>query len=338
MDLFQIRIVWPCIERLLPISKIEIVTNWKKIHHDIEVASKSFPQSSLALQTHEYYSAISSLPVINNSFIVTVSGIVAAAVISIGNSAGFDFFGQPAIVEFSSKPEIQEQIGHIRRLVARQILEGTASESTNSISYFVPPTQSLDEFGRGLLDEGWLPEVRYEGVINLNKDIAQIEKSLRKNYLRDIRKAEKALGLPQIHGQNTSDKTFNEFRNLHLVTAGRVTRSIDSWHEMLAALRRGRASLVTISHAGELVGGTFCWISEGAALYGSGAYKRELFSQFPISHLTLFHSITYANTLGCRKFFVGQTYTPQGTNKEQAIAFFKRGFSEIIQTKLVLRT
>ncbi|KGA21251.1 hypothetical protein GM51_2945 [freshwater metagenome] len=301
-------------------------------------AQRDFPLSSLALETYDYFAAISPPSLVNNSFMVTVSGSLAAVVISCGSTSGFEFFGQPAIIEFSSRPEIRDYIGQIRRRVSRQIRDSAPAGLANAVSYTMPLMPHLDEFARGLLDAGWLPSVEFEGVIELNKDVTLLEKNLRENAMRDVRKAEKALGPPQIHHEKISDESFSEFRQLHLVSAGRVTRSIDSWHEMLAALRRGNASLVTVRHDDELVGGTFCWVSKSAALYGSGAYKRELFSQFPISHLTLFHSILLAEHLGCEKFFVGQTYAPGGTDKEKAIAFFKRGFSERIQPKLVLRT
>ena len=320
------------------ISNIKIATQWQQVSESVKSTPRDFHLSSLALETYDYFAAISPRPLVNNSFIVTVSGSLAAVVISCGPTSGFDFFGQPAIAEFSSSPEIQDHLGQIRRHVARQIRESAPAGLANAVSYTMPIIPHLDEFARELLDAGWLPSVRYEGVTELNKDVSQLEKNLRRNAIRDLRKAEKALGPPEIHDESISDESFGEFRKLHLSSAGRVTRSLESWNEMLAALRRGNASLVTVRHDGELIGGTYCWISEGAALYGSGAYKRELFSQFPISHLTLFHSILLAQRFGCEKFFVGQAYAPGGTNKEQAIAFFKRGFSEKIQPKLVFRT
>jgi hypothetical protein len=159
---------------------------------------------------------------------------------------------------------------------------------------------------------------------------------MRASHRSEIKRAERLLDGSKIYFGSVPRAIFTDFQQLHFEAAGRVTRSSSSWDEMFSAIEAGDAILSTVNYEGRLVGCSFIWVSKTSALYGTGAYRRELFSEIPVSHLPLFNSIIFAKGLGCSMFYLGQAYVPEGSGKEQKISFFKRGFTDKMQAYQLL--
>jgi len=78
-------------------------------------------------------------------------------------------------------------------------------------------------------------------------------------------------------------------------------------------------------------------LTERTAYYGIGVYDRELMAKNkPISHYVLFKSILEAKERKCVFFELGDV-TPTGDQKYNDILKFKRGFTNRIQIKNVIK-
>jgi hypothetical protein len=105
-------------------------------------------------------------------------------------------------------------------------------------------------------------------------------------------------------------------------------------------VKEGHAFIVFSESNEELIGASYFTHDEMHCLYASGAYSRALFP-LPIAHGTIWKGILYAKRIGIKKLNIGEIYLNGSnmetiTQKEQSIAFFKRGFGGAIVPRMQL--
>ena len=309
-------------------SDLHIVTNWEAIVDALRNYPGSFPRSELFASRIDYHTAIQTAPVINNSFLVQEGQIPIAVVISANSSGGIGYFDRPAIAEFSGGWE-SPLPDSVPRAVGKHLAEIVSSADENRVAY-QKNSNIVDALEAKLLGAGFSPSLLFEAKIDLHRSAQEILASFRSGHRRHVRQGSQALGSPEIYHNEIPLPIFNSFRALHRSVSGRVTRPARSWDLMLSAIKNGEAVLATSEIDGELVGGTFCWLSGSAAEYGTGAYSRDHFAKFAISHNLLFRSMEFAKDLGCELFVLGDGYDVDGSDKQKAIAYFKRGFADTV--------
>jgi len=315
------------------VSDLHIVTNWESIVDALRNYPGGFPRSELFASRIDYHTAIQTAPVINNSFLVQEGQTPMAVVISANSSGGIGYFDRPAIVEFSRGSE-SALPNSVLRAVGKHVAETVSSAVENRVAY-QKDSNVVDALEAKLLHASFRPSLLFEAKINLQRSTQEILTSFRTGHRRDVRQGSQALGNPRIYHNEIPLHVFNSFRALHRSVSGRVTRPGRSWDLMLSAIEDGEAVLATSEIDGELVGGTFCWLSGSAAEYGTGAYSRDHFAKFAISHNLLFRSMEFAKDLGCRLFVLGDGYDFDGSDKQKAIAYFKRGFVDTVDVMSV---
>lgn len=115
-------------------------------------------------------------------------------------------------------------------------------------------------------------------------------------------------------------------KELHLLAAGRQTRSNATWQRQQEAIDAGEAFCVYLrDNSGFCVGGALFHHSRTEGLYAVGAYDRTLHDK-PLGHLVQMAAIAEMQRLGLKWYYLGlRPYV--ASDKELSIAHFKEGWA-----------
>lgn len=176
----------------------------------------------------------------------------------------------------------------------------------------------------------YIKEVDYQQylIADISLSINELKNNFRKSYKSLINKGEKIWNC-QLHTQ-MSDDLLSQFRQFHIETSGKETRSLTTWHIQQAMVNNHEAFYLTLlDNTGRLVGAALFNISPLQGSYSVGVYDRSLFD-LPLGHVVQLKAIEYMKTLGIKRYFLGNRhhlFEKTTTDKENAIGFFKEGFS-----------
>jgi len=170
-------------------------------------------------------------------------------------------------------------------------------------------------------------------LADLSKPLDDIKSDFRKSYRSLINKGLK-LWHCDIHHE-MSDKLLEEFRQFHIRTAGKETRSITTWQFQQKMVNSNEAFYITLrDQAEKIVGAALFNLSPKQASYSVGVYDRSLFEQ-PIGHAVQWRAIEHMKSMGVAQYFLGNRHhlfeNSKTNDKESAIGFFKEGFSNQIE-------
>ena len=171
----------------------------------------------------------------------------------------------------------------------------------------------------------------FSRVIDINQPEAILKSNIRKSYKSLINSGLRELE-PQIWcSSNITLGKMMEFRKLHILEAGRETRSEASWRCQLEMIQKNEAFAVFGYFDGELLTAGLFVLSNNNCLYGVSASRRDKFNK-PMFHALMWTAILYAKEIGCHWFEVGEQLSEhhfadkQPTAKEMGISTFKAGF------------
>lgn len=172
--------------------------------------------------------------------------------------------------------------------------------------------------------------VRHDIFVDLSMDIAAIKSRFRKSYKSLITSGKQHFNVGLLHNEGGKE-VWQEFRALHLVAAGRATRSEESWNLQYSALIKGEIFLVHLrDHSGRMVGGALFHVTRDEGYYSVGAYDRALFDK-PIGHIIQHEAIEEMKRRGVRWYFIGgrpfPAEPPVLSDKQKAIVLFQNGFA-----------
>lgn len=194
-------------------------------------------------------------------------------------------------------------------------------------SYSLDPFPSLSEWHIESMRRGAKPALRHELFVDLSLDIPSIKARFRKSYKPLISSGNRYWDVDIMSSANR--QVWTEFRQLHLISAGRQTRSDESWDAQHHAISEGNAFFVYLRNPGGImVGGGFFTISRDESHYVTAAYDRSLFSK-PLGHVVQFRAIEEMKNRGLRWYKLGERPYPSDSpsQKELSIAVFKEGFA-----------
>ena len=181
----------------------------------------------------------------------------------------------------------------------------------------------------------YIKEVNYQQhlIVDTSSSIDEIKSNFRKSYKSLISKGEK-LWRGQLHTQ-MSDSLLTQFRQFHIDTSGKETRSLATWHLQQAMVNNHEAFYLTLVDDNQcLVGAALFNISPLQASYSVGIYDRNLFD-LPLGHVIQLRAIEYMKSLGIKQYLLGNRHhlfeKMAVTEKESSIGFFKEGFSNQIK-------
>ncbi|MFX1383571.1 MAG: hypothetical protein ACFFBP_14105, partial [Promethearchaeota archaeon] len=123
----------------------------------------------------------------------------------------------------------------------------------------------------------YLMKYNYENV-SLNTQILDLEKDkrtlwaeIKKSHRNEIKKG-KQLFKFRIDSQNNEDKsTFEEFKKLHFLASGRMTRPEKTWMLQYDWKKKGKAVIILAYKEEIPVGGIYTFLYKNGAYYGSSA-------------------------------------------------------------------
>ena len=196
------------------------------------------------------------------------------------------------------------------------------------------PKLSFDPIADALWQRTFAPFITsasYQQILlaDLSVPLSELKQSFRKSYRSLINKG---LKLWQV-GVSTSlsDSELEEFRQFHIETAGKETRSVQTWQLQQKMVNEQEAFYVWLrddSH--RLIGAGLFNLSPLQASYSVGVYDRDMFDQ-PLGHVVQITAIEYMQAIGIKRYYLGNRHhsfeIPTPTQKEASIGFFKEGFS-----------
>lgn len=187
----------------------------------------------------------------------------------------------------------------------------------------------LGEWQHQWLAGGASASLSHQMFVDLKPTLAEIKSGFRKSY-KSLVSAGNKLWDVQIIGE-ADPRQWEEFHQLHIAVAGRVTRSEASWQLQHEALAAGEAFLVRLRDGeGRMVGAGFFHLTRDEGLYAVGAYDRSLFAK-PLGHVVQYHAIEEMKRRGLRWYRLGaRPYpadVPTPSPKELEIGNFKQGFA-----------
>lgn len=171
-----------------------------------------------------------------------------------------------------------------------------------------------------------------ECFLDLSLDDEVILKSIRRTNKYSILKGENMWAVAIISSKDkeeTIDKVFDEFEDLHIHISKRRTRGHCTWLKQREAVKYTNDFVVVMrDDAGQLIGASLFCTSGTSCSYAVAAYRRELFDK-PIAHVSQWYAIKHMKSLGLKWYYIGErAYSwNQSTDKEIAIGHFKEGFA-----------
>jgi hypothetical protein len=188
----------------------------------------------------------------------------------------------------------------------------------------------LSPLCRFLLDQGGKASPSFSQVIDLSLSEDVLHKCLTKSYKWAVNWGRKNLVINILDKNSIMSSHIEQFRQLHIESAGRETRTQKSWSLQYNMVHAGEAFCIFAFSEEGLVSAALFPHSRSHCFYGVSASRRDLFDR-PISHGVIWAAILYAKTLGLRYFEMGEQLFPMAphqnpSKKELGISFFKRAF------------
>jgi hypothetical protein len=166
-------------------------------------------------------------------------------------------------------------------------------------------------------------------VLDVSQPTDLILRRMSKGHRSDISRAARSLSVEVFDAATITAAAFDEYRQLHALAAGRVTRPARTFELMARWIELGRALLLTARQEGRLVSCAYL------NLYGEGAYYSSAATEpsfrQPAGHLLQWAAIERLHAHGFGRYELGlQQFGPLPhdvpTVKELNISRFKRGF------------
>lgn len=158
-----------------------------------------------------------------------------------------------------------------------------------------------------------------ELFVDLSLPAEAVWAQMRKSYRSLVRQAQKRYDT--ILGVNV-----RPLQRLHLLDAGGVTRSEETWDLQQAAIEAGEAFCVYVLDGEETVAGALFHRSRDEALYAVAAENPDRHGE-PFGHLVQVFAIDHLRRLGVRWYHLGTRCYEGVSDKEMQIAHFKEGFA-----------
>ena len=182
-------------------------------------------------------------------------------------------------------------------------------------------------------------DIFYELFVDLRQNINTIKSKFRKSYKSLI--FEEKYNLKTLVMNKNEQAVWSEFKNMHFISAGRITRSDKSWRAHYDDIINNCGILIYVRDSkGVFLGGGFFNYTRDEATYAVAAYDRTRF-ELPIGHLVQYKAIKEFQKKGIKWYkighlpFEGDEFTP--SKKYLNIGNFKKGFATNIFPKYVFK-
>jgi GNAT superfamily N-acetyltransferase len=238
-------------------------------------------------------------------------------------------------------PALSAQLSSERRaelftLICRHIDELARRHYAVRVRIQTSPLSWLGEWAQGQAEfdrYGYVATPLASQVVALDRPFSALLQQMRKGHVYDVKRGMKHFDVTCYGAENISDEVFARYRLLHAQAAGRVTRPLYTFELMRRWISEGKALLLGASKEGSEVGWIYLFLYKGRAYYGSACNHPEWRRQ-PVGHALQGHALQWLVEHGYAWYELGlQQFGPLlydlPTDKELAIASFKRGFGGV---------
>jgi FemAB family protein len=197
---------------------------------------------------------------------------------------------------------------------------------------------SFEKWHMLLMGYGAKVSTHHDVYIDLTISTDEIKRIFRKRTKTYVSESLKLWDVQIMKSSN--DSIWKEFKKLHILSAGRQTRSDMFWDAHHDEIDRGNAFLVyALNDVKNLVGACYFSLTRDEGLSNSAAYDRTQFDK-PISHGIQMVAIEEMKRRGIAWFRFGERpfsgQQPDPSDKEIQIGNFKQGFGTHIMPRFVL--
>lgn len=193
-------------------------------------------------------------------------------------------------------------------------------------------SEGVTEWHQRLIAAGAVVAVRHDLYADLRPALPDIRARFRKSFRPLCNVGLRTWNHLVIDQTNLNESVWTEFKELHRVVAGRVTRSDETWAKQLQMISANKAFFVSVRDPVDqrLVGGAFFQCTRDEGIYAVSAYDRLLFDK-PLGHAVQQIAIETMKSKGLSWYRIGERLYPQDqpkpTDKEVHISEFKQGFA-----------
>ena len=240
----------------------------------------------------------------------------------------FSYFGLPVPVIESSFSSVSEKNKAYKELIMK-LNEIFYSEHFEELKFY-----DNDYLCAAYFLKISKNEIEYNSYIDLNLSEQQIKTNIRKSYKSLVNWGEKNLEFSLINCDNPDYSKFLSFKNFHIATAGRKTRSDRSWDLQFESIKLNEAYLILGYLSDKIVSSSLIMYGKNEAYYGVGVYDRELMSKnVAVGHYNILLAIYHAKKIGLKSINLGFIMNDAEDEKEKNIFRFKSGFSNSLEVK-----
>lgn len=185
----------------------------------------------------------------------------------------------------------------------------------------------LSPSGQDIFNHRATPSLTLRAVQDLTLSEDEIFLNIRNSYRSLINKSKTEIDFVHVTSGNADHGLFDDFRAFHKETAGRQTRSIESWDVQFEMIKAGHAELIMgYMEPYGLVSSALFTDYGLMTSYAVAVYNRSLFDR-PLAHANVYEGMLRAKKRGQKCFNLGivPSYHPE-REKEYNIGKFKKGF------------
>jgi hypothetical protein len=308
---------------------------------DIIIAESKFsPTYSASFDS--YYEEVSKKKSKNTSVMVSKGDTPIACLLSSmppvdSLNLELEYFGRPAAL--ISNPNIDLKNLYESILVLSNFIGNNFTNPINDKTRVLSGALRINDsriintrFFQKLIGTFNKSETRYTRVIdlslNLEELIASYSKSVRSVVRINPDELEDIEIIHQYSSQEEIEFAVDSLKELHLKSAGRRTRSQESWEIQREALANGKAFISQFRREGEIVSSAYFMRTKHDSYYGVSASIPKKNGE-SLSHLCIHHAIKYCKESNLRSFHLGDQLSHLSrsiSEKEQSIEKFKSFF------------
>jgi hypothetical protein len=299
---------------------------------------------------NSYYSEVSGKKSENKSVIVAsnnepILGLLYSASNTTNQDTKIEYFGLPAVLLSSLESEIE------LLEIATKTLRNYLSESRKNL-FFGKNTAisgSITINNQKIFQTSFCEEIissfkksqaRFNRVIDLKIGMDQIKKE----YSKSVRSAVNSyLNSPNIIeivdftcSEESQSFAVNSLKNLHTNSAGRMTRSEQSWIIQELNLSMGNAFIVQLKNQDAVISSAYFMKTKFDCYYGISASQLKS-KGGSYSHLCVAEAISYCEKRNLNTFHLGEqlsNFSHEVTEKERNIEKFKSFFGGVLHSEI----
>ena len=167
-------------------------------------------------------------------------------------------------------------------------------------------------------------------IIGLDTDKAHLWSDIKKSHRNEIKKGNELFDFIILEPYRDNFTFFREFKNLHYLAAGRVTRSEETWNIQYEWIKKGFGVIILAYLEGKPIGGIYTILYKNGAYYGISANHPD-YEDRSISHSIQWKMIKWLRRNRYRYYELGiQQFSDQQydhpSQKDLDISLFKRHF------------